>query len=58
MRSACSAQVLEVFRVAYYRWKACPVSSRAAANLVLLDHIKQAHTDSNGTYGSPRIQTE
>jgi len=51
-------RVLEVSRAAYYRWKACPVSPRAAANLVLLDHIKRAHTDSNGTYGSPRIHAE
>lgn len=51
-------RVLEVSRAAYYRWKACPLSPRAAANLLLLEKIRKAHTDSGGTYGSPRIQAE
>lgn len=51
-------RVLEVSRAAYYRWKACPVSPRAAANLVLVEKIRKAHADSNGTYGSPRIHAE
>lgn len=51
-------RVLEVSRAAYYRWKACPISPRSAANLVLLDKVRKAHDDSNGTYGSPRIHAE
>jgi putative transposase len=51
-------RVLEVSRAAYYRWKANPVSDRAAANLVLLRKIRKAHTESGGTYGSPRIYAE
>lgn len=51
-------RVLEVSRAAYYRWKACPLSPRAAANLVLVEKIRKAHADSNGTYGSPRIHAE
>ena len=51
-------RVLEVSRAAYYRWKASPLSTRAAANLVLLQKIRTAHADSGGKYGSPRIQAE
>ena len=51
-------RVLEVSRAAYYRWKASPVSDRAAANLVLLRKIRKAHTESDGKYGSPRICAE
>lgn len=51
-------RVLEVSRAAYYCWKAWPVSSRSAANPVLLDKIIKAHDDSNGTYGSPRIHAD
>lgn len=51
-------RVLEVSRAAYYRWKASPLSSRAAANLVLLEKIRTAHADSGGKYGSPRIYAE
>ena len=50
--------MLEVSRAAYYRWKASPVSDRAAANLVLLMKIRKAHTESDGKYGSPRICAE
>ena len=51
-------RVLEVSRAAYYRWKSTPVSNRAAANLVLLEKIRKAHTESDGKYGSPRIYAE
>jgi len=51
-------RVLEVSRAAYYRWKASPVSDRAAANLVLLRKIRKAHSESDGKYGSPRICAE
>jgi transposase InsO family protein len=51
-------RVPEVSRAAYYRWKSQPTSPRAAANLVLLEKIRKAHTDSGLTHGSPRIQAE
>jgi len=51
-------RVLQVSHAAYYRWKGQPISPRAAANLVLVEKIRKAHTDSNGTYGSPRIHAE
>ena len=51
-------RVLEVSRAAYYRWKSQPLSTRAAANLVLLEKIRKAHAGSDGKYGSPRICAE
>jgi len=51
-------RVLEVSRAAYYRWKAVPVSARAAYNLALLEKIRKAHVHSDGAYGSPRIHAE
>ena len=51
-------RVLEVSRAAYYRWKSTPVSNRAAANQVLVEKIRKAHTLSGGHYGSPRICAE
>jgi len=51
-------RVLEVSRAAYYRWKAGPLSTRAAVNLVLLENIRTAHAGSDGKYGSPRIYAE
>ena len=50
--------VLEVSRAAYYRWKTSPLLHRAAANLVLVEKIRKAHTLSGGHYGSPRIYAE
>lgn len=51
-------RVLEVSRAAYYRWNSRPLSTRAAANLLLLEKIRKAHADSDGRYGSPRIHAE
>jgi len=51
-------RVLEVSRAAYYRWKSQPLSTRAVANLVLLEKIRNAHVGSDGKYGSPRICAE
>ena len=51
-------RVLEVSRAAYYHWKNQPLSSRAKANLELLEKIRKAHVGSGGRYGSPRIYSE
>jgi transposase InsO family protein len=42
----------------YYAWCQRPVSQRAQANASLLVAIRQAHTESLTTYGSPRIYRE
>ncbi len=39
----------------YYAWRNRAESKRAMANRQLLGQIQRIHTDSSGTYGSPRI---
>jgi putative transposase len=50
--------VLGVSPAGYYAWRARPESQRSAANRRLVDEIRQAHRDSHGRYGSPRIHQE
>ena len=47
--------VLAVPRSGYYAWQRAPESARAQANGHLLVLIKEVHTDSQQTYGSPRV---
>jgi putative transposase len=49
-------RVLAVSPSAYYAWRGRQPSRRERANAELARHIQQAHLDSRGTYGSPRIQ--
>ena len=51
-------QVLAVAPSGYYAWRRRPPSPRQQANDVLVEHIQTAHTQSRGTYGSPRIAEE
>jgi putative transposase len=51
-------RVLEVSRSGYYAWVSRGPSSRALANAVLLDTIREIHDESDGTYGAPRIHAE
>jgi len=44
-----------IARSAYYAWKKRQPSSRAKANLVLLEHIRRIHKLSRKAYGSPRV---
>jgi putative transposase len=53
-----ACRVLEVSRSGYYDWISRPVSPRHQENELLLKHIKQIHTDSRETYGSPRVHAE
>lgn len=48
-------RVLGVSSSAYYAWQGRQPSPREQANAALMKHIQQAHLDSRGTYGSPRI---
>ncbi len=55
---ATQCEVLEVSRSGYYDWRDRPVSKRKQENLQLVEKIKEAHTESEETYGSPRIHAE
>jgi putative transposase len=48
-------EVLKVSRSGYYAWRTRPPSKREMANQELLEQIKTAHSESDQTYGSPRI---
>lgn len=48
-------RVLGVSTAGYYAWRCRPESKRAAADRALLTDIRQAHADSGGRYGSPRV---
>jgi len=50
-----SCALLEVSRAAYYAWSAVDPEERRRGDQELLDAIRDAHTASRGTYGSPRI---
>ena len=47
--------VLDVSRSGYYAWRRRPPSARARENARLLEAAQQAHRDSRGAYGSPRL---
>jgi putative transposase len=49
-------ELLEVSRSGYYAWLKRPEANRTKENKILSEHIQQIHTDSDQTYGSPRIQ--
>jgi putative transposase len=53
-----ACRVLNVSRSGYYEWRDRPASARDEENTLLLKHIEQIHTDSRGTYGSPRVHAE
>jgi transposase InsO family protein len=48
-------EVLEVSRSGYYSWLDRPASARSERQEKLIEKIRQAHQDSDGIYGSPRI---
>lgn len=51
-------QVLEVSKSGYYAWRERAPSNRAQQNERLAATITDVHTDSRGTYGSPRVHAE
>jgi putative transposase len=50
--------MLNVSRSGYYDWLGRPASPRDQENELLLKQIEEAHHDSRGTYGSPRVHAE
>ena len=51
-------KMLEVSRAGFYAWRARPESKRARDDRELGKTIAKIHTDSRGTYGSPRVYAE
>jgi putative transposase len=54
---AAACKAAEVSRSAYYAW-ACGSSHPNLAQAELVSEIRAIHTDSRGTYGSPRVHAE
>jgi len=57
-RIATMCRVLNVSTSGYYAWLSRPQSRRAREDEELLERIKRIHSESRGTYGSPRIFIE
>jgi hypothetical protein len=51
-------ELFEVSRAAYYQRRNCEPSARELSDVELTEQISEIHTDSNGTYGSPRVTRE
>jgi len=54
-RVGVMCDVLKVSRSGYYAWRERPHSEREQANRTLRTTIVRIHTESRGTYGSPRV---
>jgi putative transposase len=52
---ARACRLLKVSRAAYYQRRAGGLSPRAAADAAITARISSIHTESRGTYGSPRV---
>jgi putative transposase len=50
--------LLGVSTTGYYAWLNRPASARAVQNKFLTDRILQIHTNSRGSYGTPRVYEE
>jgi putative transposase len=55
---AVACRVLNVSRSGYYDWLVRPASTREQENELLLKQIREIHSDSRDTYGSPRVHAE
>ena len=51
-------RLLKVSPSGYYAWRTRPESRRVRVDRELTRAIRQAHAESDGTYGSPRVHAE
>lgn len=51
-------RVLKVSKSGFYAWRERPPSKRARQDIVLTETIREIHSASRGTYGSPRVHAE
>ena len=51
-------RLLQVSPSGYYAWRSRPESRRARFDRALTRAIRQVHSESDGTYGSPRVHAE
>jgi putative transposase len=56
VRAMCNA--LNVSKSGFHAWKKRPISPRQERRRVLVQRIRQAHGQSRGTYGAPRVTVE
>ena len=56
VRTMC--RVLKVSASGYYAWRDRPPCRRAIDNAVLTERIRSVHTESDATYGMPRVRAE
>jgi putative transposase len=49
-------RVFDVTRAGYYAWRQRPASARARQGRVLLEDMRAIFEQSDGMYGSPRLQ--
>ncbi len=56
--TAMMCRLLEVSASGYYAWRRRPMSARAQSDAALLARINKIHSDSQGTYGAPRVHAE
>jgi len=51
-------RVLSVTAAGYYAWRRRPIAPRRLRNALLIESIRQAHAQSRGLYGSPRVHRQ
>lgn len=51
-------ELFEVSRAAYYQRASVTPTARELSDAELLEHIREIHDESDGTYGSPRVTAE
>lgn len=57
-RLAVMCRVLEVSQSAYHSWRRRPTSKHDHQDVLLQQHIRNAHRRSKGRYGAPRIHAD